>query len=90
MRSQGSLGPPKWKSGRMMERWYELPQLGFSSSLIYSTHGDEEGDNLEKLNDVKKKKQKKKEKRKSYCKSFRPLPYHSTVKSQGPTSLLQQ
>lgn len=64
MRSQGSLGSPKWKSGRMMERWYELPQLGFSSSLKYSIHGDEEGDNLEKLNDVKKKTQKEREKKK--------------------------
>lgn len=59
MRSQGSLGSPKWESGRMMERWYALPQLGFSSSLIYSIHGDEEGDNLENLNDVKKTKTKK-------------------------------
>lgn len=64
MRSQGSLGSPKWESGRMMERWYELPQLGFSSSLIYSIHGDEEGDNLEKLNDVKKKNKKEREKKK--------------------------
>lgn len=70
IRSQGSLGSPKWKSGRIMERWYELPQLGFSSSLIYSIHGDEEGDNLEKLNDVKKKKQKRKRKEKAIAKAL--------------------
>lgn len=54
MRSQGSLGSPMWENGRLTERCYEIPQLGFSSSLIYSLHGDEEGDNLENLNDAKK------------------------------------
>lgn len=70
MRSQGSLGSPKWESGRMMERWRELPQLGFTSSLIYSLHGDEEGDNLEKLNDVKKTKKKRKRKEKAIAKAL--------------------
>lgn len=43
----------------MMERWYKLPQLDFSSSLIYSKHGDEEGDNLENVNDAKKRRKEK-------------------------------
>lgn len=58
MRSQGSLGSPMWENGRLTERCYELPQFGFSSSLIYSIHGDAEGDNLENLNDAKNQKNK--------------------------------
>lgn len=54
---QGSLGSPMWESGRMTEMVW-TSSFWLSSCLIYSIHGDEEGDNLENLNDAKKQKKK--------------------------------